>query len=308
MSLDPAYLEYAKRQRGMDHELYPWSNLFARPPLAWADGKRVLTWIVIDLEWFPITPEDKPFRAPGHMQTAYPDYRHYTARDYGNRVGVYRLLDAAEKVGARVSVAANGAIAERYPELIRDIVAGGHEIIAHSTDMNGTIATGIGEDAERALIVGSLDAIEAAAGARPTGWLSIARAQSFDTPRLLAEAGFAYMCDWVNDDLPYAMTTDAGPILNLPLNHELSDRQILTVQQQSVDSYCEQMRDAFAWLDGEAKVYGGRMLPLNVTPYIMGLPYRIAAFERLLLWLSEQDGHAFARGDAIAAQAVRPAP
>jgi hypothetical protein len=308
MSLDPAYLEYAKRQRGMDHELYPWSNLFARSPLAWADGKRVLTWIVIDLEWFPITPEDKPFRAPGHMQTAYPDYRHYTARDYGNRVGVYRLLEAAEKVGARVSVAANGAIAERYPELIRDIVAGGHEIIAHSTDMNGTIATGIGEDAERALIAGSLDAIEAAAGARPTGWLSIARAQSFDTPRLLAEAGLAYMCDWVNDDLPYAMTTDAGPILNLPLNHELSDRQILTVQQQSVDSYCEQMRDAFAWLDGEAKVYGGRMLPLNVTPYIMGLPYRIAAFERLLLWLSEQDGHAFARGDAIAAQAVRPAP
>jgi hypothetical protein len=308
MSLDPAYLEYAKRQRGMDHELYPWLNLFARSPLAWADGKRVLTWIVIDLEWFPITPEDKPFRAPGHMQTAYPDYRHYTARDYGNRVGVYRLLEAAEKVGARVSVAANGAIAERYPELIRDIVAGGHEIIAHSTDMNGTIATGIGEDAERALIAGSLDAIEAAAGARPTGWLSIARAQSFDTPRLLAEAGLAYMCDWVNDDLPYAMTTEAGPILNLPLNHELSDRQILTVQQQSVDSYCEQMRDAFAWLDGEAKVYGGRMLPLNVTPYIMGLPYRIAAFERLLLWLSEQDGHAFARGDAIAAQAVRPVP
>jgi hypothetical protein len=307
MSLDPAYLEYAKRQRGMDHELYPWSNLFARSPLAWADGKRVLTWIVIDLEWFPITPEDKPFRAPGHMQTAYPDYRHYTARDYGNRVGIYRLLEAAEKVGARVSVAANGAIAARYPELIRDIVAGGHEIIAHSTDMNGTIATGIGEDAERALIAGSLDAIEAAAGARPTGWLSIARAQSFDTPRLLAEAGLAYMCDWVNDDLPYAMTTEAGPILNLPLNHELSDRQILTVQQQSVDSYCEQMRDAFAWLDGEAKVYGGRMLPLNVTPYIMGLPYRIAAFERLLLWLSEQDGHAFARGDAIAAQAVRPA-
>jgi hypothetical protein len=168
--------------------------------------------------------------------------------------------------------------------------------------MNGTVASGIGADAERALIAGSLDAIEAAAGARPTGWLSIARAQSFDTPRLLAEAGLAYMCDWVNDDLPYAMTTESGPILNLPLNHELSDRQILTVQQQSVDSYCEQMRDAFAWLDREAKAHGGRMLPLNVTPYIMGLPYRIAAFERLLLWLSEQDGHGFARGDAIAAQ------
>lgn len=305
MTLDPAYLDYPHRKQGMDHDLYRWSNLFTRPPIAWDDGKRVLTWIVVDLEWFPITPADKPFRAPGHMQTAYPDYRHYTARDYGSRVGIYRLLDAAEKVGARISVAANGAIAQRYPELIRDIVAGGHEIIAHSTDMNGTIATGIGEDAERALIAGSLDAIEAASGARPTGWLSIARSQSFDTPRLLAEAGLTYMCDWVNDDLPYAMRTGAGPILNLPLNHELSDRQILTVQQQSVDSYVQQMQDAFHWLDGEAKTHGGRMLPLNITPYIMGLPYRISAFERLLGWLAAQDGHGFARGDAIAAQSAK---
>jgi hypothetical protein len=304
MTLDPGYLDYPRRHRGMDHDLYPWSNIFARPPIAWAGGMRVLTWIVVDLEWFPITPEDKPFRAPGHMQTAYPDYRHYTARDYGNRVGIYRLLDAAEKVGARISVAANGAIAERYPALIRDIVAGGHEIIARSTDMNGTIATGMGAAAERTLIARSLDAIEAVAGTRPVGWSSIARSQSFDTPRLLAEAGLTYMCDWVNDDLPYGMTTPAGPILNLPLNHELSDRQILTVQQQSVDSYCEQMQDAFVWLDGEAKVHGGRMLPLNITPYIMGLPYRIAAFEWLLLWLAEQDGHAFARGDEIAAQVV----
>jgi hypothetical protein len=302
MTLDPAYLEYPRRRQGMDHDLYRWSNIFTRPPIAWDGGKRVLTWIVVDLEWFPITPADKTFRAPGHMQTAYPDYRHYTARDYGSRVGIYRLLDAAEKVGARISVAANGAIAERYPALIRDIVAGGHEIIAHSTDMNGTIATGIGEEAERALIAASLDAIETASGSRPTGWLSIARSQSFDTPRLLAETGLAYMCDWVNDDLPYAMQTGAGSILNLPLNHELSDRQILTVQQQSVDSYCEQMQDAFHWLDGEAKAHGGRMLPLNVTPYIMGLPYRIDAFERLLGWLAEQDGHAFARGDDIAAQ------
>jgi hypothetical protein len=304
MSLDPAYLEYPRRARGMDHDLYPWSNLFARPPLAWRDGKRVLTWIVVDLEWFPITPEDKPFRAPGHMVTPYPDYRHYTSRDYGNRVGIYRLLDAAEKAGARISVAANAAIAERYPALIRDIVACGHEIVAHSTDMNGTIATGIGEAAERDLIARSLDAIEAVAGTRPTGWLSIARSQSCDTPRLLAEAGLNYMCDWVNDDLPYAMATLAGPIFNLPLNHELSDRQILTVQQQSADSYCEQIQDAFAWLDGEAQSHGGRMLPLNLAPYIMGLPYRIAAFERLLGWLADQDGHAFARGDDIVAQVV----
>jgi peptidoglycan/xylan/chitin deacetylase (PgdA/CDA1 family) len=299
MTLDPSYLVYPQRHRGMDHGLYKWSNLFERPPITWPEGRRVLTWLVIDLEWFPITPADKPFRAPGHMQTVYPDYRHYTSRDYGNRVGIYRLLEAAEKVGAKMSVAANGAIAERYPALIRDIVSAGHEIIAHSTDMNGTIATGIGEAAETALIANALYAIEAVAGARPTGWLSIARSQSFDTPRLLAAAGLRYMCDWVNDDLPYRMTTPAGPILNLPLNHELSDRQIVNVQQQSVDSYCEQIRDAFIWLQAEAGIYGGRLLPLNITPYIIGLPYRIGEFEKLLGWLAAQPGHGFARGDEI---------
>jgi hypothetical protein len=81
MTLDPSYLDYAKRAKGMDHELYRWSNLFERRPISWPGGQKVLTWIVIDLEWFPITPNDTPFRAPGHMQTAYPDYRHYTSRD-----------------------------------------------------------------------------------------------------------------------------------------------------------------------------------------------------------------------------------
>lgn len=302
MSLDPTYLEYARRGRGMDHELYPWSNLFERAPLAWPGGKTVAVPIVVSLEWFPITPADKPFRAPGHMQTAYPDFRHYTSREYGTRVGLYRLLDAFAKAGAVVSVATNAAIAERYPSVIRDIVSAGHEIVAHSTDMNGTIASGLDEAEERALIATSLDTLECISGIRPTGWLSIARSQSFNTPALLAGAGVEYMLDWVNDELPYAMTTAAGPIANLPLNHELSDRQIITVQQNSADSYAEQIRDAHGWLAREARQFGGRMLPLHITPYIMGLPYRIGAFEGLLAWLAEQPETWFAAtGQVVAA-------
>src|SRR3546814_12441560 len=81
MSLDPAYLEYPLRQRGMDHDHYGYSNLFERAPIAWPSGKGVAVTIVVNLEWFPILPEDKPFRAPGHMVTPYPDYRHYTSLD-----------------------------------------------------------------------------------------------------------------------------------------------------------------------------------------------------------------------------------
>ena len=299
MTLDPAYLEYPHRREGMDHGLYPYSNLFTRPAIAWPDGKAVAIWPVISLEWFPILPSDTPFRAPGHMQTVYPDYRHYTAREYGTRIGLYRLLDAFEAIGAKVSIACNAAIAGRYPEVIAAILAGGHEIIAHSTDMNGTIASGLAEGDERALIAASLDALENASGVRPRGWLSIARSQSFNTPRLLAEAGVAYMCDWVNDELPYRMTTDAGEIVNIPLNHELSDRQIINVQQQSVDSYAQQMRDAYGWLVSEAAQHGARMLPMHLTPYIMGLPYRIDAFEALLRWLEQQPGAWFATGGEI---------
>jgi allantoinase len=315
VSLDPAYLNFPKRRHGYDHDLYDWSALHERPPVRWPKGS-VAVWVCVSLEWFPILPADAPFRAPGHMQTAYPDFRHYTARDYGTRVGFYRLLDAFARVGARVSVACNGAIAERYPHVVADIVAAGHEIIAHSTDMNGTIATGLPIEEERDLIARSLDVLERVGGVRPRGWLSIARSQSWNTPDLLREAGLTYCCDWVNDELPYRFRNG---LINLPLNHELSDRQIVTVQQQSADSYAEQIGDAFDWLAGEAERFGatpqsgtlrgprnGRMLPLHVTPYIMGLPYRIGAFEALLATLAARHEAWFATGgeivDAWAAQ------
>lgn len=296
MTLDPTYLEYPKRRHGYDHVVYDWSAIRDRRPVQWPNGKSVAVWVCVSLEWFPMTPSDTPFRAPGHMQTAYPDYRHYTARDYGNRVGVYRLLDAFTKADVKASFATNSAIAERYPELVRDIVDAGHEIIAHSTDMNGTIASGLALEEERNLIAHSLSSLEAATAKRPTGWLSIARSQSWNTPDLLKEAGVTYCCDWVNDELPYRFRSG---LINLPLNHELSDRQIITVQQQSVDSYAQSMLDAFDWLVAEAKSFGGRLLPLHVTPYIIGLPYRIDAFERLLMELAARPEAWVATGEDI---------
>jgi hypothetical protein len=155
------------------------------------------------------------------------------------------------------------------------------------------------EGAERELILRSLDTLETVSGIRPRGWHSIARSQSFDTPRLLAEAGIDYMCDWVNDELPYRFATEAGSLVNLPLSHELADRQILVNQQQSADSYVEQMLDAYDLMLAESRTHGGRMLALNLTPYIIGLPYRIGAFEELLAEMAAREGSWFARGDEI---------
>ncbi|MGB3712511.1 MAG: polysaccharide deacetylase family protein [Erythrobacter sp.] len=298
MSLPDDYLDYPRRREGYDHDLYAWSNMHERAPVRWPKGS-VAVWLVVSLEWFPIQPGG-PFKAPGHMVTPYPDYRHYTARDYGNRVGAWRLLDAFAQAGVSASFAVNAAVAERYPELVEAVQAGGHEIIAHSTDMNGTIDASLGEKAERELIADAMARLERATGTRPEGWLSIARQQSFSTLDILKDEGLTYCCDWVNDELPYRF---ANGLIDLPLNHELSDRQIIAVQQQSADSWAQSMRDAFDWLAQEARQQeGGRMLPIHLTPYIMGLPYRIAALEGLLSDFAGREAAWFARGCDIVSE------
>ena len=295
MTLDQSYLEYPNRREGYDHDFYAWSNIHTRRGFAWPENKRVAVFVCVSLEWFPIQ-TGGPFTAPGHMVTPYPDYRHYTARDYGNRVGAWRFLDAFEKAGITASFAVNAAIAERYPALVEAVQGAGHEIIAHSTDMNGTIDSSLSQDEERALIGDALSGL-AAVGVDPKGWLSIARSQSWNTANLLREHGLTYCCDWVNDELPYSF---ANGLVNLPLNHELSDRQIIAVQQQSADSWGQSMRDAFDWLRKEAAEQGAaRLLPVHLTPYIMGLPYRIVALERLLSDLTNENDAWFATGHEI---------
>ena len=299
MTLPTEYTRYPHRREGYDHDLYEWSNIHTRAPVRWPGDRSVAVFLCVSLEYFPITPRDEPFRAPGHMVTPYPDYRHYTVRDYGNRVAVFRMLDAFAKAGVTASFSVNAAVAERYPKLIEAVKAGGHEIIAHSTDMNGTIDSSLGEDAERALIADSLARLEAAAGVRPPGWLSIARSQSWRTVDLLQEHGLTYCCDWVNDELPWQFRNG---LVNLPLSVDLSDRQIVAVQQHSAESWAQMMRDACDWLSAEATAQGSaRLLPMQLTPYIMGQPFRIDALETMLAELSARPEVWFATGSDIVA-------
>jgi len=304
MTLPDDYTTYPHRRAGYDHQFYDWSNMHQRKAVEWPGGKSVAVWLCVSLEWFPITPEDKPFRAPGHMVTPYPDYRHYTVRDYGNRIGVWRMLDAFNSAGVKASFATNSAIAERYPELIEAILGEGHEIIAHSIDMNHTITSELPEDGERALIEASLATLEQAIGTKPKGWHSIARSQSWRTADLLAEQGLIYCCDWVNDELPYRFQNG---LINLPLNTELSDRTIVATQQHSAEAWAQMMRDAFDWLAAEAKGNsyangGGRLLPVHLTPYILGQPFRISAVEQLLSDFAMREEAWIATGADIVAE------
>lgn len=278
--LPEEFLRYPMRRHGMDHDLYPYSNLFARPPVAWPGDKPVALSIVVPLQWFPLNSDNKPFRPPGGMLTPYPDLRHYSSRDYGNRVAVVRLLELFEQLDLRVTFAANAALTEGHGSLLQTIAGAGHEIAAHGLDMNHLHHGGLAPDEERERIAQTLRRL-ADAGLGPVrGWLSPARSQSDNTPALLAEAGLEYCLDWVNDDMPYAMLD--GGLVCMPHSEELCDRQIILDYRHGEDSFVQQVQDAHRCLHKEAGRHGGRVLSLSLYPWVSGLPYRIGYLERAL--------------------------
>ena len=299
MPLPDDYLKYPHRSHGMDHDLYPWSNLFDRPAVSWPGGKSLALWITVALEFFPLTPNEGPFRAPDHMKTPYPDLRTYTTKDYGNRVGIFRIMRVLEKFGIKATTPVNAAVARRYPQLIDAINDAGWEIIGHGVDMNSLHYGGLDEKTERGYIEETLSTLRDASGQPVRGWLSPARSESENTPRLLAEAGLDYLCDWVNDDMPYTMTTPAGPITAMPHTYELEDRHVMTGLGQLEELWAEQVMGAAHRLRGETQDYGGRILHISLTPYVIGQPFRIAILEQLLEKLMEEGGIWSATGGEV---------
>ncbi len=291
MPLDPSYLEYPKRRYGMDHDRYDWSMLTDRPPVAWPEGAGVALWVNVSLEFFPLNQRGKPFPPPGGMTTAYPDLRHFTLRDYGNRVGVVRCLQALDDHGIVPTFAINAALVERTPRLVERIVTRGNEIIGHGWHMDRLLHGELAREDEAKLIDDSLAALRGATGQPVTGWLSPARSQSANTPDLLAAKGIGYMGEWINDELPYPFRTSAGEIVALPLSYELDDQFIIQGNLHSETEYADQVIDAFDFLlDEAAEKSSGRMLALNIHPWLLGQPHRIGQLERALRHIAERGG------------------
>lgn len=290
MPLDPSYFDYPHRSYGMDHDYYDWSMLVDRKPVEWPGGKRLALWVNVGLQFFPLNQEGKPFPPPGGMTTAYPDLRHYTLRDYGNRVGIYRFLKAFDKYGIKASFAINSRLAERYPYLVNKIVERGDEILCHGWDMDTPHYGGMDRDEEAGIIAKSLEVLRSATGKPITGWISPGKSQSFNTPELLVENGIEYMCDWINDDMPFQFRTKAGEITAMPLSTELEDRFILLNNLHSESEYADQIVDAFDYLYAEADQQGGRMLALNIHPWMLGQPHRIGKLEQVLEYITKHDG------------------
>lgn len=300
MSLDKAFLEYPMRRHGMDQDRYAWSMLAERKPVHWPEGKPLAVWLNVSLEHFPLNPEGEGFKAHGNMTKPYPDLRHYTLRDYGNRVGVFRVLKAMDKTGLEASLAINGEAAERYPALMQRLHKTGFELIGHGWNMDRVHFGGMDEKAEAKLIADSLAALQPHADKPIRGWLSPGHSQSQTTPELLQAAGIEWCADWVNDELPYRFETANGPLTNLPLSLELDDRFIVGEKLHAESEYADQIVDACDFLLEEATRTGrGRLLALNIHPWIMGQPHRIGHLERALAHLQHKSARAWNAAPSI---------
>ena len=288
MSTNKNYLTYPHRSLGMDHSLYKWSMLDDRPPIQWPNGKKLALWINISLQFFPLNQQNKPFPVPGGMTMPYPDLRHYTLRDYGNRIGIYRFFDALDKYGMQSSIAMNTLVAQRYPYLLNKVIEREHEIICHGDHMDALHYGGQPIEEEAVLVQKSLNELRQLSGQPVKGWISPAKNESHNTPQLLAANGIEYFCDWVNDDMPYEFYTDEGALTAMPLSTELEDKFILMNNLHSESSYKDQIIDACDFLIDEASTKGGRILALNLHPWLLGQPHRIHILEQVFEYLSSK--------------------
>ena len=302
MTLPADHLRYPLCRYGMDHERYAWSMLAERAPVTWPGGAKLALWVNVAVQFFPLNQSGAPFAPPGGMSTPYPDLRHFTLRDYGNRVGLFRCLDALDAFGVKPTFSVNAALVDRCPRLVERLASRGDEILASSWHMDTLHHSGMEVGEEAALIDRALRTLREATGQPITGWLSPAGAQSGNTPDLLAARGIQYMGDWLNDELPYAFRTKSGDLTALPLSLELDDAFVIANNLHSEREYAEQIRDACDYLLAEAGATGaGRLLALSIHPWLLGQPHRIAALEAVLEHLAAQTGVWSASGAEIVA-------
>jgi hypothetical protein len=281
MSLPDDYLAYPRRRYGMDQDRYAWRLPADRRAQAWPGAAALALMVVVPIEHHTLVPATKPFKHPGAMVTPYPDLRHYTTRDYGNRVGVFRILQALQAAGIRATFPVNADQLDRLAPLVEAIRADGHEIAAHGLSTNHIHWGGLDPEEERRWIDQVRTEFDRR-GLAPRSWLSPARQQSFTTLDLIREAGFEICLDWEQDTVPVPMRTEHGSVLAIPLSNELDDRTLLIDRRQTEDDWAAQLLEASACLKAEAPHRGGQVLGFTLTPSVVGQPFRISALRHVL--------------------------
>ena len=265
---------------GMDNPWYEYVPYPKRPRLDWPKHTRVAFCVILHLEYFELIPAEDSYKDPrlvNEFGNYIPDYRTWTQREYGNRTGIFRVLDVLDRYQIKAGLAVNAMAAERYPFLIEQARKRGYEFIAHGTSANRMISSKMSEAEEKVEIASSIEAIEKAAGVKPAGWLGQEYGESQRTPQLLADAGLDYVLDWPNDDQPYAMKV-GKKFVSMPNQPEWDDVQQLWLRRINTTRYPDIVSDAFELLHHE----GGQVFSLSIHPWLMGMAHRIKYLDEAL--------------------------
>ena len=264
------------------HDRFPYASIEGRDVPDWPGGKRLAVYIALNIEVISFGEGLGAELAPGGPQ---PDVLNHAWRDYGNRVGVWRLLDEFYRLELPVTVLANAEAYAECPAVLDAFRARGDEVVAHgrtNSERQGVLS----ETDEQALIEAAATVIERAEGTRPQGWLGPWISESRLTPDLLAEAGYGYLLDWCHDDQPVWMATrNGGRILSVPYPQELNDISAVVTRKVEGRTFAEMIIDGF---DEQLEQSSKQPLVFGIAlhPYIVGQPHRLrplrAALEHIV--------------------------
>ena len=267
------------------HGRYDYSPIDGRRDYAWPNGARLAVYIAVNLECFSFGEGLGAELAPGGPQ---PDVLNYAWRDYGNRVGAFRLVEMLDKFALPASVLINSDIYREAPGLAEAFRTRGDEFVGHGRT-NSERQGILDEAAERALIAEATDILTRREGARPRGWLSPWISQSHATPDLLAELGYSYTLDWCMDDQPVWMRTRHGPILSVPYPQEINDIPAIVARKMEGPAFARMIIDNFDEML-EQSASAPLVMGIALHPYIVGQPHRLRHLRRALEHINERRG------------------
>ncbi len=259
------------------HGFYDYSGIRGRSVYDWPNGKRLAVYVALNLEHFAFGEGLGAELAPSGPQ---PDVLNYAWRDWGNRVGAWRLLQLFEQLELPVSVLANSAMYGLAPELMSAFRARGDEIVGHgrtNSEKQGLLK----EADERALIAQATQTLTSYEGKPPQGWLGPWISQSRHTPSLLQEAGYGYLLDWCMDDQPVWFRTRMGRILSIPYPQELNDIPAIIARRVEGAAFADMIIDQFDEMF-EQSCEAPLVMGIALHPYIVGQPHRLRHLRRAL--------------------------
>ena len=267
-----------------------------RPRLTWPGGARVAVWVVPNVEHYEYLPPLTGGRN-AWPRTPHPDVLGYGLRDFGNRVGLWRMAEVTDALGIPLTLALNMANWLHYPEIFEAAQARGWDVMAHGL-YNTRYHWDMSEHAERDAIHECVEIYRNLTGQPLRGWFSPAATWTDNTPDLVAEAGISYYCDWYHDDQPTRMQVRQGSLITLPYKMDINDAMIWRHHFEA-DDFAQMVIDHFdtLWREGAEQ---GRVVCIALHPYIMGQPHRIRALERALRYVSGHTGVWLATGAEIA--------